>query len=73
MFRKGDIVTIKNEDKYNLWKGEENSKWIVEYVMDVCCSVKHIKDICSGGGININIRKEDLYKVSSISEIARRY
>lgn len=27
MFRKGDIVTIKNEDKYNLWMGEENSNW----------------------------------------------
>ena len=41
--------------------------------MDVCCSVKNINDICCGGGININVRKEDLYKVSSISEIARQY
>lgn len=73
MFREGDIATIKNEDKYNLWESEKNSKWIVECVMDECCTVKNIKDIVSYGGININIRKEDLYKVSSIAEIARRY
>lgn len=72
-FKKGDIVEITNEENYNLWSGKKNSKWIVEYVMDECCSVKHIDGICSSGGININIRKEDLKRVGNIVQIAMNY